>query len=243
MTPTPTAVPAPLPAAGQGLAVGLTEFNPNFVGQPGRPPASRAILGPLARRAGRRSGRRYFRHRRRLGGDPAIRRRPRRPHRLQRRLQPRRRALPALWRAARHAAGARLAPARGRLAGAGGDPAHAGVGRAAGRRLRAARHRDRARARRRTAGLQPYLQLVKDIINVGDQAGAQLRFWSAWNEPNHPRVHQPAAQPLRPAVAERAPPTPTRAWCARSRPRWPARRATSRSCSARPPDCWPGAAT
>jgi hypothetical protein len=31
-----------------------------------------------------------------------------------------------------------------------------------------------------------YRQLVKDVIALGGQVGVKLRYWSAWNEPNHP---------------------------------------------------------
>jgi hypothetical protein len=34
------------------------------------------------------------------------------------------------------------------------------------------------------AGLTAYAQLVKDILAAAARTGAQLRFWSAWNEPN-----------------------------------------------------------
>jgi hypothetical protein len=31
-----------------------------------------------------------------------------------------------------------------------------------------------------------YRQLVKDVIALGGRLGVDLRYWSAWNEPNHP---------------------------------------------------------
>jgi hypothetical protein len=31
-----------------------------------------------------------------------------------------------------------------------------------------------------------YRQLVKNVIALGDSVGVRLRYWSAWNEPNHP---------------------------------------------------------
>ena len=34
--------------------------------------------------------------------------------------------------------------------------------------------------------LPAYRQLVRRVLRAAGRAGAQLRFWSAWNEPNHP---------------------------------------------------------
>jgi hypothetical protein len=31
-----------------------------------------------------------------------------------------------------------------------------------------------------------YRKLVKDVIAIGGEVGVDLRYWSAWNEPNHP---------------------------------------------------------
>ena len=31
-----------------------------------------------------------------------------------------------------------------------------------------------------------YRKLVEDVIALGGQVGVDLRYWSAWNEPNHP---------------------------------------------------------
>ena len=31
-----------------------------------------------------------------------------------------------------------------------------------------------------------YRKLVEDVIALGGQVGVKLRYWSAWNEPNHP---------------------------------------------------------
>jgi hypothetical protein len=48
-----------------------------------------------------------------------------------------------------------------------------------------------------------YRQLVKDVIALGAKVGVDLRYWSAWNEPNHPFFISPqratcstAAKPL-----------------------------------------------
>jgi hypothetical protein len=36
------------------------------------------------------------------------------------------------------------------------------------------------------AALGAYRKLVGDVIALGDKVGVKLRYWSAWNEPNHP---------------------------------------------------------
>ncbi len=36
-----------------------------------------------------------------------------------------------------------------------------------------------------------YRKLVGDVIALGDQVGVDLRYWSAWNEPNHPYFISP----------------------------------------------------
>jgi hypothetical protein len=38
----------------------------------------------------------------------------------------------------------------------------------------------------RDDALSAYRQLVRRVIRVANRAGAQLRYWTAWNEPNHP---------------------------------------------------------
>jgi hypothetical protein len=43
----------------------------------------------------------------------------------------------------------------------------------------------RSRAPRDDA-LPAYRRLVRRVLRAADRAGAQLRYWSAWNEPNHP---------------------------------------------------------
>jgi hypothetical protein len=41
------------------------------------------------------------------------------------------------------------------------------------------------------AGLKAYAQLVEDVLAAAAKAGATLRFWSAWNEPNLPPFLSP----------------------------------------------------
>jgi len=43
----------------------------------------------------------------------------------------------------------------------------------------------RSRAPKPSA-MKAYRQLVKDVLYVGGAQGVELRYWSAWNEPNHP---------------------------------------------------------
>jgi hypothetical protein len=43
----------------------------------------------------------------------------------------------------------------------------------------------RSRAPRNDA-LPAYRRLVRRVLRAADRAGAELRYWSAWNEPNHP---------------------------------------------------------
>src|SRR4051794_17260400 len=39
--------------------------------------------------------------------------------------------------------------------------------------------------------LPAYRKLVADVLAAAQQEGAQLRWWSAWNEPNHPYFSSP----------------------------------------------------
>jgi len=48
----------------------------------------------------------------------------------------------------------------------------------------------RSRAPRPEA-MGAYRRLVKDLIAAGGKAGVDLRYWSAWNEPNHPYFISP----------------------------------------------------
>jgi hypothetical protein len=43
----------------------------------------------------------------------------------------------------------------------------------------------------RTAALAAYRRLVADVLALARREGAQLRYWSAWNEPNHPQFLSP----------------------------------------------------
>ena len=43
----------------------------------------------------------------------------------------------------------------------------------------------RSRAPKASA-MADYRKLVEDVIALGGQVGVKLRYWSAWNEPNHP---------------------------------------------------------
>ncbi|HEY7075416.1 MAG TPA: hypothetical protein VH418_08605 [Solirubrobacteraceae bacterium] len=49
-----------------------------------------------------------------------------------------------------------------------------------------------ARARPpRPDALPAYRRLVADVLALARREGAELRYWSAWNEPNHPRFLSP----------------------------------------------------
>jgi hypothetical protein len=41
------------------------------------------------------------------------------------------------------------------------------------------------------AGLQAYRELIRSLLALGRQAGVDLRWWSPWNEPNHPAFISP----------------------------------------------------
>ena len=43
----------------------------------------------------------------------------------------------------------------------------------------------------RSAGLAAYRRLITDVLAAGRKAGVDLRYWSAWNEPNHPYFLSP----------------------------------------------------
>ncbi len=47
----------------------------------------------------------------------------------------------------------------------------------------------------RPGALPAYRQLVSDVLAAADQAGARLRWWSPWNEPNHPVSLSPQHDP------------------------------------------------
>ena len=43
----------------------------------------------------------------------------------------------------------------------------------------------------KAAALKDYRKLVTDVIALGGEVGVDLRYWSAWNEPNHPYFISP----------------------------------------------------
>jgi hypothetical protein len=191
-TPTPTAsaipTPPPIPAGGPGLAVGVTEFNANLIASPGQrevpPPwtAARDALGAI-RPA-------YFR-------------------------------LVIDWASIQPSAEARAdlsAPHAGCMRATGPCLGWAGVRdqlRALASRQREGgwqalvvlattpdwaaaapsgceRPGTRARNRPPRAEAMPaYRQLILDVLAAAREEGADLRFWSAWNEPNHPAFVSP----------------------------------------------------
>ncbi|MBA2512998.1 MAG: hypothetical protein H0V26_01535 [Solirubrobacterales bacterium] len=53
----------------------------------------------------------------------------------------------------------------------------------------------------RTSALPAYRRLVADALAVAAQEGAELRYWSPWNEPNHPYF----LSPQRTRCSDRAP--------------------------------------
>ena len=81
--------------------------------------------------------------------------------------------------------GARRAPEARRLAGADGDRRHAGVGGASRVRLRAPADAA-ALARAEAPALAAYERSSSEVIELGGEVGVKLRYWSPWNEPNHP---------------------------------------------------------
>ena len=48
-----------------------------------------------------------------------------------------------------------------------------------------------ATGRRVADALAAYRQLIVDVLQAAREEGADLRFWSAWNEPNHPAFVSP----------------------------------------------------
>jgi hypothetical protein len=200
-TPTPTASPLPLPAAGKGLAVGLTEFNPNFVASP----ADRQLPEPFSQwRNALGAIRPAFL---RIVVDwPAI--------------QPTEGVPPDLS-AYNGGCSRDVAPcqpyggmrdmlqalaSRQREGGWQALVVILGTPDWAAQPARGCERPDtEARSRPPTAaGLRAYRQLVTDIMAGARQAGAQLRFWSAWNEPNHPAFISPqrnSCDPSAPSVA------------------------------------------
>ncbi len=198
-TPTPTATPDPLPAAGQGLAIGVTEPNPNLVA------GDRAVPEPWAR------------WRDALGAiRPAFYR------------------LVVDWASLQPSAGTPAdlaAPNAGCMRAVG--PCLGWTGVRDQLRALASRQREGGwtglavitgtpdwaaapAAGCERAGTQPksrppradalpaYQQLVTDLLTVAAQEGADVRFWSAWNEPNHPAFISPQRAACDPASPTQA---------------------------------------
>ena len=92
-----------------------------------------------------------------------------------------------------------------------GDHEHAGLGGEPGRRLRARRRRG-PRSRPPRADALPAYRAAgrRRARRRGARRARRCAYWSPWNEPNHPRVHQPAAGGVRSRGAEPRRPPPTR---------------------------------
>ena len=185
-------------------------------------PRDRAALRALARGGGPHPPG-LLPHRDRLGVAPARGGGAARPRHPQSGLQPRRPALRRLRRPPRAAAGARVAPARGRLGGRGGG--HGSPAWAAGPPAGCERRGTEARSRTpQPAALPAYERLVRAVLAEARAQGAELRWWSAWNEPNRYRDPLPPARgvPPRGRVGGRRPLRRPRAGApvgARRRPR------------------------
>jgi hypothetical protein len=182
--PTPAATPAPAPPpAGPGLAIGVTEPNPNLVSSP----SDRAVPEPWARWRDALGAIRpaYYR----LMIDwPSIQPRADQPADLSAPNAGCMRALePCLgWGGVRDQL--RALASRQREGGwqalvvITGTPDWA-----AAAPTSCERPGTRARSRPpRPDALPAYQKLVADILAAAGQEGADLRYWSAWNEPNHP---------------------------------------------------------
>jgi hypothetical protein len=193
--PTPTATPTPAPAppaAGPGLAIGVTEPNPNLVASP----VDRAVPEPWARWREALGAIKpaYYR----LVIDwSAIQPSADVPANLSAPNGGCMRALtPCLgWGGVRDQL--RALASRQREGGwqalvvITGTPAWAAAAPSS-----CERPGTKARSRPpRPDALPAYQQLVKDILAAGGQEGADLRYWSAWNEPNHPYFLASCDQP------------------------------------------------
>ncbi len=187
-TATPTPAPASLPAAGQGLAIGVTEPNPNLVASPG----DRATPEPWARWRDA-LGAIHPAFYRLVIDWPSLQPRPDAPADLQalnggcmRSVQPClgwagvRDQLRALASRQREGGWQALVVITGTPAWAAAPPA------GCERPLTDPRSR-----LPRPDALPAYQRLVADLLAAAAQAGADLRYWSAWNEPNHPAFSSP----------------------------------------------------
>jgi hypothetical protein len=191
-TPTPTPPPPPAPVAGPGLAIGVTEPNPNLVASP----SDRAVPEPWARWRDSLGAIRpaYYR----LMIDWAsIQPRADQPADLSAPNAGCMRALtPCLgWGGVRDQL--RALASRQREGGwqalvviTGTPDWAAAAPSSCERRGTTARSRPP-----RPDALPAYQQLVTDILAAAGQEGAVLRYWSAWNEPNHPYFLASCDQP------------------------------------------------
>lgn len=203
VTPAPTAAPlTPLPAAGPGLAVGVTEFNPNLVSADKAAPEpwerARVALAELKPQ--------FFRlvidwHHLQASPDrPADMDKPETGCMREvmpclgwmgvreqlRALASRQRQDPNAWQALVVLTGT---PEWAAAAPSGCERDGATV---------------RARAPR-SETLPAYRQLILDVLQVASEEGATLRFWSAWNEPNLPPFVSPQRAECDPGSPSLAP--------------------------------------
>jgi hypothetical protein len=191
--------PPPLPAAGPGLAVGLTEFNPHLVA-PGPLPApwagARDALGAIRPQ--------FFR----LVIDwSAIQPSPEAPADLSRPESGcSRQVEPCLaWSGVRDQL--RALASRQREGGWQGLAVIAWTPEWASAPAGGCERPDtppRARPPRADA-LPAYRRLVAQVLAAAREEGAELRFWSAWNEPNHPGFVSPQRAACDPASPSAAP--------------------------------------
>ncbi len=204
-TPPPAATPTPgPPAAGSGLAIGVTEFNPNLVASP----ADRALPEPWNRWRDALGAIRPAFYR--LVIDwAAIQPSPDVPANLDAPQAGCVRATgPCLpWVGVRDQLKALASRQREggwqALVVITGTPAWAAAPASGCERPSAG---PSARPPRADA-LGAYRQLVSALQAAAVQAGADLRYWSAWNEPNHPAFVSPqraACDPASPSLAPAA---------------------------------------
>ena len=202
-TATPSATPSPEPPEGEGLAVGITEFNPNLVASPAVDrPLPEPWSGVRDKLAAIRPA--YFR----LVVDWAsIQPSPDAPANLSAPQGGCMRAVgPCLgWDGVR----AQLKALASRQLDGGwktlvvitSTPDWAASQAGGCERPQAA---SRSRPPRADA-LAAYRQLILDVIGAADEEGADLPYWSPWNEPNHPAFISPQRPECDPAVASTAP--------------------------------------
>jgi len=190
--PTPTPTPAPPPAAGPGLAIGVTEPNPNLVASP----AARAVPEPWARWRDALGAIRPAFYRLMIDW-PSIQPRADQPADLSAPNAGCMRAVtPCLgWGGVRDQL--RALASRQREGGwqalvvITGTPDWAA---SAPSDCERPGTKPRSRPPRPDA-LPAYQRLVTDILAAAAQEGADLRYWSAWNEPNHPYFLASCDQP------------------------------------------------